>query len=77
MFLTRSELKRRIRDLEEERDFLLNAQKLAESGGFAKCKSVACKSCEHAIFIDRWGAPYPIGCDITVGCKDFKKKTMP
>lgn len=75
MFQTRNDLKRRIRDLEEQNSFLLNAQKLAENGGLAKCKSVVCKSCEHAVFINNWcGTPHLIGCDLTVNCKDYNRK---
>lgn len=51
MFQTRGDLKRRIRDLEEENAFLVNAQKLAENGGLAKCKSIVCKGCEHAVLL--------------------------
>lgn len=77
MFQTRGDLKRRIRDLEEENAFLVNAQKLAENGGLAKCKSIVCKGCEHAVFVNRWdGTPYLIGCDLAVGCEEFKKRTM-
>ena len=76
MYQTRGELKRRIAALERERDELYNAQKLQENSGRAKCKGIMCKSCEHAVFIlGDYGIKQLVGCDLTVSCPDYKKKT--
>ena len=74
MFTTRSELKRRILDLERERDTLLREQEIAKNSGLAKCKGIMCRNCEHAVFIaTEWGSSKLLGCDLTTSCENYKR----
>lgn len=74
MFTTRSELKRRILDLERERDTLLREQEIAKNSGLAKCRGIMCRSCEHAVFIStERGSNKLLGCDLTTNCENYKR----
>lgn len=76
MFLTRKKLKAQIEALTMERDVLLAERELSKNSGLSKCKSIACKACEHIVYITgEYGEQRIIGCDITVGCENFKKTT--
>lgn len=78
MFLRKKELKQKIMELEQDLEYERAVNKAAESSGLAKCYGVVCKSCEHAIYI-REGYDNHIrliGCDTTVTCKDYKRKTI-
>lgn len=64
VFTTGNELKRRIADLERERDALLREREIADNSGLAKCKGIMCRSCEHAVFISNiCGSSRLLGCD--------------
>lgn len=77
MFETRKKLKNKIADLEEKLQAAEQINKLADNSGLAKCTGIICKSCEHGVFVNDWyGYPRLIGCDLTVNCKNYKKKTM-
>lgn len=78
MFETRKQLKLKISELE----ILLQKEQaindLVEKSGLGKCKGIMCKSCEHSVYINsEYGTPRLIGCDLTVSCPDYKKKTRP
>lgn len=74
MFVTRSELKRRIASLERERNTLMREQEIAKNSGLAKCKGIMCRSCEHAVFIStEWGSSKLLGCDLTTNCENYKR----
>lgn len=74
MFTTRNELKRRIADLERERDALLREREIADNSGLAKCKGIMCRSCEHAVFISNiCGSSRLLGCDLTTSCDNYKR----
>lgn len=75
MFTTRTELKRRIADLERERDALLREREVVDNSGLAKCKGVMCRNCEHAVFLTNLGGVSKLlGCDLTTNCENYKKR---
>lgn len=76
MFMTRRALKARISELEEKYNALLKCSELKSNSGLAECKGIVCKSCEHAVSVPcSWGTQL-VGCDVTVNCKDYKRKTI-
>lgn len=74
MFQTRSQLKKRIRYLEEKVNSLEDTLKLSDENNLKKCCGLVCIGCAHAVW-HQYGnfPPNVIGCDIDAPCKDFSR----
>lgn len=74
MFQTRSELKSRIRYLEQKVIALEDALKLSDENNLKKCCGIVCIGCSHAVWHQYSNFPKRvIGCDVDVPCKDFSR----
>lgn len=79
MFQTKGKLKKRIAELEaqlkELRHHTLRSA-LVEKADLPKCKSPACYSCKHIVYVlnPTGGGLYLIGCGKALACSGFQAK---
>jgi hypothetical protein len=74
MFQTRTQIKNRIRFLEEKVGALEQSLKLSNESNLGKCRGVFCIGCTHAVWYQHGNfSKKVIGCDVDVPCEHFSR----